>query len=154
VYFASGGLQIAKVGPTRTSGSLLDPTRYELEVSPDMLPAGRYHVRATGPDGQESLLVGALLVQTDNDGDGFRTPADCDDDDASIHPEAFEIPGNAVDENCDGVAVCNPLAAWKSRGDFLSCVVRACRDYVEEAGLPSSTCGEMVSAAAQEEPGG
>ena len=47
-----------------------------------------------------------------------------------------------------------PLAAWKSRGDFLSCVVRACRDYVEEAGLPSSTCGEMVSAAAQEEPGG
>ena len=38
----------------------------------------------------------------DNDGDGFSADVDCDDDNFDIHPEAPEICGNDVDENCDG----------------------------------------------------
>ena len=42
------------------------------------------------------------IAGVDNDGDGFIEAFDCDDTDPNINPLATEIPGNDIDENCDG----------------------------------------------------
>ena len=45
----------------------------------------------------------------DNDEDGFTTcdeDPDCDDNVAAIHPGADEQPGDALDQDCDGVDLC------------------------------------------------
>ncbi|HMV68148.1 MAG TPA: MopE-related protein, partial [Myxococcota bacterium] len=80
---------------------------------------------------------GAILCYHDADGDGFSvagTPVvlssnlscsdpgealqrpregDCDDSSAAAHPGGLELPGNEVDEDCDGAVVC----VWDEDGD-------------------------------------
>lgn len=38
----------------------------------------------------------------DEDGDGWFSDEDCDDDNADVNPDAAETPGDGVDSNCDG----------------------------------------------------
>ncbi len=39
---------------------------------------------------------------TDNDGDGYSEDVDCDDNDATRHPDAVETAGDGIDSDCDG----------------------------------------------------
>ncbi len=46
-------------------------------------------------------VAGVAAQAVDADSDGAPAGADCNDGNARIRPGAREIPGNAVDENCD-----------------------------------------------------
>jgi hypothetical protein len=77
--------------------------------------SGIFEVRAWASDGEfsTSVLVAKILVRAkeaskiDNDKDGFSAGTgpgeDCNDADVAVNPDAYDICGNPVDENCDGV---------------------------------------------------
>jgi hypothetical protein len=52
--------------------------------------------------------VGTLCAHDDCDGDGYSPPADCNDTDPRVNPEAYDFKGDNVDNDCDG-AVDNPV---------------------------------------------
>ena len=77
----------------------------------------------------------AGTIEADDDGDGpSECVGDCDDAEAGVHPEAADLPGDAIDDDCDGTPACDPASGWKARGNFAACVVRAC-SQLEGAGL-------------------
>ena len=83
-----GAAQVALTGPVAAGDTLL------------------VQVGAAGADGpglgEGTITVQAALAPLDGDGDGFAPPRDCNDANGLISPNAVDLPGDGIDQDCNG----------------------------------------------------
>ncbi len=89
--------------------------------------------------------------ETDADNDAFMIcQGDCNDADAEISPESYELPGNVTDENCDGsLGACDPNAYWKNHGQFVRCVAHETDALIDQGVITEDEGDALISSAAQ-----
>jgi hypothetical protein len=55
--------------------------------------------------GDKEVCTGSACLgcdKVDNDKDGYNACVDCNDNDPNVNPGAFDVPGNNVDDDCNG----------------------------------------------------
>jgi len=107
-------------------------------------------------DGKANDCDGVIPAgEVDVDGDGFMVcDGDCSDLDANINPDAYELPGNVFDENCDGsLGACDPNAVWKNHDQFVRCMANETDALIEAGILTDEEDDALITNAAQSDVG-
>jgi subtilisin family serine protease len=103
-YSASSGTLSFGPGVTSRSFSvaILDDAVYEGNETVNLALSSPTGGATLGAPATAVLTIVDNDPQSDVDGDGYAAPADCNDNDASIHPGAVEIKHDGIDQDCNG----------------------------------------------------
>ena len=111
-------------------------TVYRARKYPPGLLSGCTDTAATNASNSSWILTELeCTYPMDNDGDGWTdADGDCNDADASIYPEAPEIPEDGIDQNCDG------------EDDMLGCLDESASNFDSEANVENNSCTYLLIA--------
>jgi Putative metal-binding motif/FG-GAP repeat len=115
---------------TRTGTAVV--TGYQFTASADDRTGGLFYSFLFAGEVNSITLEGATAdgwgldnlqvlysADTDRDGDGWTdVDGDCDDDDAAISPDAAEILGDGIDQDCDGVVDAGVAVVWTTESSW------------------------------------
>jgi hypothetical protein len=88
----------------------------DAEIAFTVATSGTYFVKVMAYDdstgvsrnGEGSYTLSVHLF-VDADGDGVSSWYDCDDGDRSVNPFALDVPGDGIDQDCDGIDALDPF---------------------------------------------
>jgi hypothetical protein len=121
-------------GQTRCDGTCLD-------TSADPQNCGGCGVACKGTD-VCSASTCVTCDKIDVDKDGYNACVDCNDNDPSVNPGAFDVPGNGADDDCNGkpddTTTCDAKIAANSKdaNDFAH-AMDMCDPWVTAASFPT-----------------
>lgn len=84
-------------------GTDTDPTKGTVDTDPTVQNDDTGPTDDTGPGDSTPPDTDTTPPEPDADGDGFLAPEDCDDTNPDVNPDAPEVPGNGLDDDCDGL---------------------------------------------------
>ena len=97
-------------------------------------------------DGNREIYFAAVRCDcVDADADGFDSCSDCDDDEPLVHPGSIDLPGDLLDQDCDGTRRCDPALTRRNRGEQVACVARACASLIQSGQVTPWECGQPLS---------
>jgi hypothetical protein len=139
---ADDGLALSLCSPAVNAGNNVNT------AATDITGANRIIGGTVDMGAYESMQNASTTVYRDADEDGYGDPAvsiqgclagyvannyDCNDADATIHPNAVDICGNGIDENCSGPVIrlyVNKAAPAGGSGETWDCAIKELRDAV------------------------
>jgi len=129
-------------------------------LSASLVSGGSVGAYALTEDGSRAIYVADQVadelfelfgsdLEPDADGDGVLSFCECDDHDPSSRPGAVDLPGDTLDQDCDGILVCDPTAPHASHGQFAACVAREAGALVGAGQISQAERSALVRDAAR-----